>query len=331
MVDLNSRILLLYLKALSTGNSMESKHCETWCAQRTSSICAKKYEVQRGLATLRNPRCGFDQPQLVEIIQFKTSKAKKVAFTAGPNADRCWFTHLGDMLAMEQVPTHRPEYANWMFPDYQGKAPNQGVGRIIKDLNFRDASAKKKLRAIANAAGVDLPAGAAAAGIRQGACTELSILPVHQAIATSGHEMGGICKYYEYVQSTMANSIIGAQVLAGWPAPTHGHPTRGPRPASLDALTMNGVCAAELDEIIDDIFFLDPSRPHLLLKQVPGGELGAGMPGPLRPAVRAAFASIVMHYKARRNDSQMPEVQARLEDAVKRATQTTNPRANNAI
>ena len=37
----------------------------------------------------------------VEIIQFKTSKAKKVAFTAGPNADRCWFTHLGDMLAME--------------------------------------------------------------------------------------------------------------------------------------------------------------------------------------------------------------------------------------
>lgn len=51
------------------------------------------------------------------------------------------------------------------------------------------------------------------------------ILPMHQAIATSGHDMGGICEYYEYVESTMAKSMIGAQILAGWPAPTYGHST----------------------------------------------------------------------------------------------------------
>ena len=304
-VDAAKRKLLLYSLWLSAG--------------RTNECCFLSFDSLRLDAHFRAVQ--------VEIIQFKTSKAKKVAFMAGPNADRCWFTHLGDMLAMDRVPTHRLEYANLMFSDYQGKAPNQGVGRIIKDMNFRDNGANEKFRAIANAAGVDLPAGAAAAGIRQGACTELSILPVHQAIATSGHEMGGICKYYEYVQSTMANYIIGAQVLAGWPAPTHGHPTRGSRPASLDTLTINAVVPAVLDKIIDATFYLDNSRQHVLPKKVPDGELGAGMPGALRPAVRAAIASVVMHYKARHRDSQMPAVQARLGDAVKGMTQTTNPRA----
>ena len=263
----------------------------------------------------------------VEIVQFKTSKPKLVAFPAGPTPDRCWFTHLGDLLAMDRVDTYRPDVGTWLFPYYQGKDKGQGVGRIIKDMNFRDAGAKEKFRAVATAAGVDLPVGAAAAGIRQGACTELNILPVHQAIATSGHDMGGICKYYEYVQSTMAQSMIGAQILAGWPAPTHGHATRGPRPASLDALKTNGVCADELDDIIDAVFYLDPTRPHMLLKRVPAGELGAGMPGALRPAVQAAFASIVMHYQGRRRDSLMPQVQTRLEEAVSAACTASNPRA----
>ena len=57
----------------------------------------------------------------------------------------------------------------------------------------------------------------------------------------------------------------------------------------------------------------------MLLKRVPAGEIGVGMPGALRPAVQAAFASIVMHYQGRRRDSLMPQVQTRLEEAVSAA------------
>ena len=72
-----------------------------------------------------------------------------------------------------------------------------------------------KFREVATAAGADLPVGAAAAGIRQGPCSEFGTMPVHQTITASSHDVGGISKYYKYVQSTMANSMIGAQILFG--------------------------------------------------------------------------------------------------------------------
>ena len=267
----------------------------------------------------------------VEIVQHKTSAAKKVFFCAGSTASRCFFVHFGDMLTMDRAATWRPdEVGSWIFPDWHPGdsdwAGNWGkkVGRIIKDINPRDKLCIAWKEA-AIKAHVNLPVEASAAGIRHGACTELYSLPVHQAVAVTGHDLRGQSEFFAYPSVRANDSIVGGSLLAGWPSPTYGHSTKGPRPARLDVLRENGEDMDLVEEAIDRAFDLDSSSPPMLRRYDPDER---SLDAPLRPLVRAAFASLVMYYAERRQDARMAQVQVRLELAVRDAFKDgCNPQA----
>ena len=101
---------------------------------------------------------------------------------------------------------------------------------------------------------------------------------------TTGHELKNASALYEYVDASLALCMPGAIVLAGWPPLPWGQLGHGPEPPSIFALEEIGVSREKLEYTIDILFNLDSASPPMLMKG-----------GSLRPAVYAAFASIVMY------------------------------------
>lgn len=108
--------------------------------------------------------------------------------------------------------------------------------------------------------------------------------------------------------------MVGAQVLAGWPAPAFGHTSVGPRAPSVAALLAHGLSQDIIDDVVDNTFRLYDSHPPMLLRG-----LGPRLVGELRPAVHAAFAALVMYFEERQEAGEMTAVATRLRQAVREA------------
>lgn len=258
-----------------------------------------------------------------EIVQSKTSKVKRLPLVASANHHLCFFTRLGDMLALERTVSYRPDMGAWLFPTFQSlDRAGSAIGRIIKDVDVRLDNARFK--AEAKATGLEFVNTAVGASLRPGAITTMyADVPANQVICTSGHDMSGDSKMFGYVDVNVATCILGATVLADWPSPGYGKPTKGPRPASVDALAHQGVDMKLVDDIVDYVFDLHPAHPPMLLRAEvrrdgyfvnPGGTTGA-----LRQAVLCAFASLVMHYEERTRCGFFLPVQVKLREAVTKA------------
>jgi len=236
----------------------------------------------------------------VSIVQKKSAKLKLAAFGAGATRHADWFLAFGDFLVLQPNEIYSEDQPNWLIPRLQEtSAPGTTLTRWIQAVlpsergghsNYQD----KRLVL------PQLPPGATAAGLRRGASNELAAaMPTALAIRVTGHECKGVSAFFEYLDVSRAGLMPGSVVLGGWPS---GHGERlqmgkGPVPASLDALEELGFDMAKIDGMIDTLFRLDTASPPMLLRD-----------GHLRPAVRAAFATMVMHFADRRQHDEMREV-----------------------
>ena len=236
----------------------------------------------------------------VSIVQKKSAKLKLAAFGAGATRHADWFLAFGDFLVLQPNEIYSEDQPNWLIPRLQEtSAPGTTLTRWIQDVlpskrgghsNYQD----KRLVL------PQLQPGVTAAGLRRGASNELAAaMPTALAIRVTGHECKGVSAFFEYLDVSRAGLMPGSVVLGGWPS---GHGERlqmgkGPVPASLDALEELGFDMAKIDGMIDTLFRLDTASPPMLLRD-----------GHLRPAVCAAFATMVMHFADRRQHDEMREV-----------------------
>jgi hypothetical protein len=65
----------------------------------------------------------------------------------------------------------------------------------------------------------ELPDKPSAGGFRPGACNEMgTYMPTEFVVQVSGHETSGISALAAYIDMTRPLHVVGATVLAGWPA-----------------------------------------------------------------------------------------------------------------
>lgn len=203
---------------------------------------------------------------------------------------------LADYLVLQ---TGREAYdvhtAAWLFPELQKtKSPGTQIGNYIKAL-------RPKVKG--------LPDDANAAGLRPGVINMCSAcMPAEFVCAITGQDMRPVSSMYQYLDATVPMCMPGARVLSGWPQPPWGQLGRGPVPASLECLAEIGISVADLDSVIDDLFRLDSAVAPQLLKD-----------GKLRPAVNAAFASLLMYYAERRAAGESRQVHVRLHEAMRKS------------
>ena len=177
-------------------------------------------------------------------------------------------------------PVYNENSPNCFFPSLRGsQSPSQTVGSFIKQLLPRSKGGAARFEKFA----VDeIPQNASAGGARPGVCNTLvSSMPAELAVHTTGHDMRSQSSLWEYVDVSHAIAQVGATVLAGFKPFPWGTLGIGPKPASLNAVELFGVGTDKLDSIIDDLYRFDSASPPQYLRG-----------GTLRPAVRAAFASI---------------------------------------
>ena len=234
---------------------------------------------------------------IVETAQNKSAKLKLAAFGAGATRHADWFLAFGDYLVLQPNEIYGEDQPNWLIPRLQEtSAPGTTLTRWIQDVlpskrgghsNYQD----KRLVL------PQLPPGATAAGLRRGASNELvAAMPTALAVLVTGHDCKKLSAFFEYLDVSRAGLMPGSVVLGGWPS---GHGERlqmgkGPVPASLDALEEFALEEAKVEGMIDTLFRFDSASPPMLLRE-----------GHLRPAVRAAFASMIMHFADRSQHGEM--------------------------
>ena len=128
----------------------------------------------------------------VEIVQYKTSKVKRLPLVASANHHMCFFTRLGDMLALERTVSYRPDdMGSWLFPKFQSKdQAGAAINRILKDVDVRQENAKHKVEAKASKLEFAANATVVGASVRPGAISTLyADIPANQVVCTSGHDM----------------------------------------------------------------------------------------------------------------------------------------------
>ena len=108
------------------------------------------------------------------------------------------------------------------------------------------------------------------------------------ATNTTGHDLTPASAMFEYVDHTRAGCMPGSVVLGGWRPIPYGQLGMGPKPASLKPLEDMAVDMAKVNDLIDLLFRLDSASPPMLWCN-----------GHLRPAVEAAFATMVMYFEER--------------------------------
>mmetsp|Transcript_20246 Transcript_20246/g.50617 ORF Transcript_20246/g.50617 Transcript_20246/m.50617 type:complete len:385 (+) Transcript_20246:648-1802(+) len=203
---------------------------------------------------------------------------------------------MGDYLVMqENRAIYKAGEANWMLPELQNtKSPSTTIGGYVKAMHRGGPKALAKYKDVA----VDLPEGANAGGFRPGACNELgACMPAEIGAHTTGHDLRFLGALWEYMEASRALAMIGAIILAGWPAFLWGQTGMGPKPPSLMALVAIGVSMDILNKLIDVLFRLDNASPPMLWQG-----------GALRPLMEACFASMVMYFDERKAAGEMQGV-----------------------
>ena len=228
----------------------------------------------------------------VEVAQMKTTKTKRLVFSAGANQHICWFTALGDRLATESREAwyEANEEYHWLFPDLTGTTtPGHRIGEYMKALLPHGVAGSSKKKEFERYVVESLPENVSAASIRTGAANKLHMhMPEEFACTTTGHHLQSTA-HQQYINATTANCMPGAVVLAGFPAFGWGQSGECAKPPSLAALDDEPlVRGLTFDKIIDELYRVSSFSPEVL-------QVG----GRLRQAVRAAFASQVMYYEER--------------------------------
>ena len=230
---------------------------------------------------------------IAEVPQSKTVKLKIAAFFAGVNQHRCFFTALGDNLALNRPPPSE-DNVDWLLPDLHAVCPKPGkrLGSYLKALLPRDrgGAATYARYAVAN-----LPDDVSGAGLRPGVINALAAkMPADFVTAMTGHDTTGLSSLYEYLDPDRAVLMAAVIVMAGYLALPWGHLGLGPVPASFDWLCSR-VDNAALTRMMASLFYVDGLRAFM-------------MGAPLRPALEAAFASLVMYYEDRERLGEMRSV-----------------------
>jgi hypothetical protein len=212
---------------------------------------------------------------LVDISQTKTGKTKKAVFCAGERASCCWFLDWADYLC-----THRREVYDelnargcWLLDHLSSSKSSGGlIGKIIKEL----------------APVVPIvPEGANASSIRAGvANAAYAYCTAEQVQLTMGHQ--GATALAQYIDSTAAALMPCAVVTSGWPPLPYGQRGACGKPADFSVM-VNLHDEETIDRVMDFVFLINIMTTPPQLRH--GGRL--------RPALRAAFASLVMYYPQR--------------------------------
>ncbi|ACO68259.1 hypothetical protein MICPUN_64999 [Micromonas commoda] len=251
----------------------------------------------------------------VEVNQVKTVKTKKVVFTAGINRHLCWFTNFGDRLCTESYTDKASDEDDvaWLFPDLVDiSSPGSRVGDYIRDLRRQGGAKEYKEFAVDC-----LPSDINAAGIRAGCCNILhSNMPECFAITVTGHKLESGA-HQEYIDATTANAMPGAVVLGGFPALPWGQRGVCGKPADLDSLAHVPLTYDGFDTIIDELYGITNVTEAVLSKG-----------GALRPVLKSAFASQVMHYAARVAAGECNDVNTRLRQALVQTGNATKGHAH---
>lgn len=193
------------------------------------------------IATLSYNKLEWDEHfkcVFVEVNQVKTTKTKKVVFSAGAQRHLCWFTAFGDRLCSESVSDKKPDEigTTWLFSDLCDLySPGSKIGDYIKAL--LPTAGKAKCNALKDYAVETLPADINAASIWRGCCNTLhSKMPEAFAIAVTGHKLESNA-HQQYIDASTANAMPGAVVLTGFPSLPWGQRGKYGVTATLDALS----------------------------------------------------------------------------------------------
>ena len=241
----------------------------------------------------RSTHCAPHALRARGVVQ--VGKIKQVALDAGVDEELCWFTAFGDVLALDP---NRVKYnpndldaETWVFPELHAvKKPGAKLGGYVSDLLPRALGGAAGYQDVADKESSVLPSDASAAGFRAGACNTLvSSVTLESVVNFTGHDISHKSALFEYVDSSLAACMPGAIVMAGFPALPWGHNSRGPRPASLAALSRTDQGA--LNRMLDRVLQLDSGAlPMFMAKSLQFAERGK-----LRPIAEHAFARCATH------------------------------------
>ena len=167
-------------KALSREGSSESamrKLALTCCHQSAGRSSEVAWITWRGIDWDPHFKCCF-----VEVPCSKPGRFKIVPFAAGRDRHVCFFTALGDYLALNTLSVYEDEEAAWFIERLQStKSPGTTVSGFIADLRPDSDSKKYKDFLVPS-----LPHKATAGGFRPGACNALQT-----AAGDAGGDAGG--------------------------------------------------------------------------------------------------------------------------------------------
>lgn len=133
---------------------------------------------------------------------------------------------------------------------------------------------------------------------------------MEMAVGVTGHEVRTISAIWEYVDTHFPSLVFMSTGLSGWPFPPYGQHGPGSVPASLGPILRDGAVGEDgLGIIIDSVFGISSGSPSSLQQK-----------GDLRPAVDAAFATVVMYSPERKELGEMKIVRDKILYAIKLQT-----------
>jgi len=252
------------------------------------------------------------------------TRFKFILFFAGVNRHLCYYLHFADYLALRGVQV-RAECITWLLPELRKtQTPGIKVGEYIKDLCEPDADGHGGGPSRFSTIRVPgLPSKPHAKGIREGCAQELvsggseadgtpqgPCMPMQLASYGFGHAVttdggNGSTAFFAYVPADRALAGPACSFVAGWPAPPYGHTGPLPTTPRLSPLEHMGVNMVQLTVIILAMFRLDDAANEAPAAFLPRGKQWEG--------VEAAFASLLMYYKERKQAGEMVQVNQNLE------------------
>jgi hypothetical protein len=225
-------------------------------------------------------------------------------------------------LAADGYGVHEEDEPLWLVPELQKTStPSQVLGSYIKALQPMDRGGNSNFKGFHVQ---ELPENPSAAGIRQGFIGAVDAYVSDKAVSVvsghAGHDPDHVpnINFYRPQQLQVAKRVTCTAV--GWPAPEYGRPgpTYGPFPATLNALDLDERSADTMDRIMNATLNLSSATDvsqtcvscslfsrhgcvvsvFLLLIQSNQKQPRFHRQGVQREVVKAAFATLIMHYEA---------------------------------